>query len=79
MKTVELYNEGIPRLRQQFSKMLEPHFRELTKWPIQIQLFVRADRRDDLGHALEGRIDKQHFKIITLEETLQRWKPDYGV
>jgi hypothetical protein len=76
-KAVELHDEGIPKLRQQLMGKLESTFPDLAKWPIKIQLFVREDRKDDLAKALEGRLDKGDFEIVTLEQAFQRWKPEW--
>lgn len=75
-KTKRLYTEGLPRLKQQLTQALGSECPKLVEWPIVIRAFVREDRKDDLNRLLEGYIPD--FGVVTLEEALQRWKPDFG-
>ena len=73
-KAIQLHDQGIAKLQQQLTGKVVSACPDLSSWPVKIQLFVREDRKDELAKALEGRVDKRDFEIITLEEAFRRWK-----
>lgn len=72
-KAKELHDQGLPRVRKQLIENLKS-IPNIADWPIEIQLFVREDRKADL----ENRIGKLRFQVevITLERAFQRWKQE---
>src|SRR6267154_2394071 len=62
-KTVELHDQGIPRIREQFKS---ESFAKIAEWPIRLQLFVREDRKAALEKELAGHVDKRNFEVIAL-------------
>jgi hypothetical protein len=63
-KAAELHEEGRGRVGHQMN----------VDWPIEIHLFVREDRKDELEKMLH--IRRLHFKVFTLEHAFRRWNWD---
>jgi len=70
-KTIELHDQGIPRIKEQLKT---ESFAKIVDWPIRLQLFVREDRKADMQKALAAHIDESNFEVIALEHVCQRWK-----
>src|SRR6266446_75756 len=71
-KAKELHDHGRQRIRKELMDNAKSTIPNIAEWPIEIQLFVREDRKADL----ENRIDKLQFQVevITLERAFERWK-----
>ncbi len=69
-KAKELYDEGRERIRRELADRAKTTIPDIAKWPINIHLFVRQDRKVDLQKGIEGR----RFEVFTLEQALPRWK-----
>ena len=73
VKAMELHDQGRERVRKQLMRSFRA-YPNIAEWPIEIHLFVREDRRDDLLKIIEDR--KLQFKVFTLEHAFRRWKWD---
>ena len=73
-KAKELYDHGRERIRKELMDRAKSTIPNIAEWPIEIQLFVREDRKADL----ENRIGKLRLEVevITLERAFQRWKEE---
>lgn len=73
-KAKELYDHGRERIRKELTDRAKSTIPNIAGWPIEIQLFVREDRKADL----ENRIGKLQFQVevVTLERAFQRWKQE---
>ncbi len=73
LKAAELHDKGREKVRKQLVAGFKA-YPNIAEWPIEIHLFVREDREDDLRKRLEPR--KLQFKVFTLEHAFRRWKWD---
>lgn len=69
-KAKELHDEGRERIRMELADRAKVTIPDIAKWPINIHLFVRTDRKVDLEKDIEGR----RFEVFTLEQAFPRWK-----
>jgi hypothetical protein len=76
VKAFELYDHGKEKVRKQLVGSFKA-YPKIAEWPIEIHLFVREDRRDDLRKRIEPR--KLQFKVFTLEHAFRRWKWDVNM
>ncbi len=72
-KAVELHDQGREKVRKQLRGSFKA-YPNIAEWPIEIHLFVREDRKDDLLKIIDSR--KLQFKVFTLEHAFRRWKWD---
>ena len=70
-KAVELHERGREKIRLQLRRSAKA-FPSIGEWPMEIHLFVREDRRDDLLKIIASH--KLQFKVFTLEHAFRRWK-----
>jgi hypothetical protein len=75
MKAVELHEQGREKIRLQLRQSVKA-FPSIGEWPIEIHLFVREDRKDDLLKIIDSQKQKLQFKVFTLEHAFRRWKWD---
>jgi hypothetical protein len=75
-KVKELYDHGRQRIREELAERARSTIPNIVGWPVEIHLFVREDRKDELEKILG--IRKLPCKVFTLEEAFRRWKWESG-